>query len=478
MSLYTRNLSVSPYPLITKRLFTAIYLALLCLSVQSQIAINTDGSDPHISAMLEIKANNLGFLPPRVTLLNRPANPATGLMIYQTDGTPGYYFFDGTGWQRFGSSVSDFWQPNANDIYFSSGKVSIGSVSAENNGLKVSNYLSGKAAVKGNVELIPNLYATGMLGVMGPALLGVPLSVMNVGVLGIKPNAGNNGAAIYGWNNDDNSSNYSGIFISDGVSSNNNYAIYAEAKGGAINYSGQFKGRILIEGNAGNANASDSLSTLLSAQVRHSQASDSKAIEGISLPKPGYGVGVFGSGGWKGLHGEANGNGYNGWVYGVQGTAVSGLNGTAVGVYGSASGGSVNWAGYFDGSCFIANGLKIKNTGESTYTLQVAGRILCDDIMLHFPDDAGIAISALDINNSEQRAFTTSQRAGFTDAGPSTPLKNGNDISLLELNVKLLMKIDALINSLEEQNKKINFLESELNKLTKSQQENAVPGSK
>lgn len=457
MSLYTRNRSNRHCPIIIKRFFTTTYLIFFCLAVQSQIAINTDGSSPHVSAMLEIKANNLGFLPPRVTLLNRPASPATGLMIYQTDGTPGYYFFDGTGWQRFGSSVSDYWQPNASDIYFTSGKVSIGSVSAENNGLKVSNYLSGKAAVKGNVEQIPNLYATGMLGVMGPALLGVPLSVMNVGVLGIKPNAGNNGAAIYGWNNDDNSSNYSGIFISDGVSSNNNYAIYAEAKGGAINYSGQFKGRILVEGNTGNSNAADSLSTLLSVQVRHNQASDSKAIEGISLPKPGYGVGVFGSGGWKGLHGEANGAGYNGWVYGVQGTAVSGLSGTAVGVYGSASGGSVNWAGYFDGDCFIANGLKISNKTPKSYALNVEGDIYGQDLFL------ANAIPLLNrIRNTEQADQQKHNSLQMLDADIITDPGADNRTSIMAINEALLERIELLTALLELQNKRISKLEFQM----------------
>ena len=67
------------------------------------VAINADGSDPDPSAMLDIKADNMGLLIPRVTEVNRPVTPATGLLIYQTDGVAGFYYFDGTGWQKVGN---------------------------------------------------------------------------------------------------------------------------------------------------------------------------------------------------------------------------------------------------------------------------------------------------------------------------------------------------------------------------------------
>jgi hypothetical protein len=53
----------------------------------SQINVNRDGSDPAASAMLEVKADNGGFLPPRVTLVQRDAivTPAEGLMVFCTD---------------------------------------------------------------------------------------------------------------------------------------------------------------------------------------------------------------------------------------------------------------------------------------------------------------------------------------------------------------------------------------------------------
>ena len=52
----------------------------------AQVAINKDGSDADASAMLDVKASDAGFLPPRMTSTQRNAisNPADGLTIYKT----------------------------------------------------------------------------------------------------------------------------------------------------------------------------------------------------------------------------------------------------------------------------------------------------------------------------------------------------------------------------------------------------------
>jgi Protein of unknown function (DUF1566) len=53
----------------------------------SQVGINTDNSEPNNSAMLDVKSTEKGFLPPRMTLLQRNAipSPAAGLIVYCTD---------------------------------------------------------------------------------------------------------------------------------------------------------------------------------------------------------------------------------------------------------------------------------------------------------------------------------------------------------------------------------------------------------
>ncbi len=52
----------------------------------AQVALNTDRSDPHGSAMFEVKSTSYGFLPPRMTSTERDAivSPSSGLMIFNT----------------------------------------------------------------------------------------------------------------------------------------------------------------------------------------------------------------------------------------------------------------------------------------------------------------------------------------------------------------------------------------------------------
>ncbi|MCP4790448.1 MAG: hypothetical protein GY881_09470, partial [Gammaproteobacteria bacterium] len=55
---------------------------------------------PESSAQLEVKSTDKGFLPPRMTQAQRDgiSSPAAGLLVYQTDETPGYYYYTGTDW--------------------------------------------------------------------------------------------------------------------------------------------------------------------------------------------------------------------------------------------------------------------------------------------------------------------------------------------------------------------------------------------
>ena len=70
------------------------------------VTINVDSDTPHPSAILDVKSDSLGILIPRIAKANRPNSPATGLLVYQTDNTPGFYYYDGSGWRILGSSAS------------------------------------------------------------------------------------------------------------------------------------------------------------------------------------------------------------------------------------------------------------------------------------------------------------------------------------------------------------------------------------
>ncbi|MFN3850182.1 MAG: hypothetical protein ACK4NY_12180 [Spirosomataceae bacterium] len=68
------------------------------------VTINADNDTAHPSAILDVKSSNQGILIPRIAKANRPANPATGLLIFQIDDTPGFYYFDGTNWVRLATN--------------------------------------------------------------------------------------------------------------------------------------------------------------------------------------------------------------------------------------------------------------------------------------------------------------------------------------------------------------------------------------
>jgi hypothetical protein len=73
-------------------------------------AIGSDKFTPDISAALEIRSVDKGLLISRTTEVERNAigTPATGLLVYQTDGISGFYYYDGTTWQYLrGSTVDD-----------------------------------------------------------------------------------------------------------------------------------------------------------------------------------------------------------------------------------------------------------------------------------------------------------------------------------------------------------------------------------
>ena len=76
-------------------IFTAL---LFSLQVSAQTGIGT--TSPHASAKFEVFSENKGFLPPRMTASQRGniPSPAAGLMVYQTDGTSGLYYYNGSAW--------------------------------------------------------------------------------------------------------------------------------------------------------------------------------------------------------------------------------------------------------------------------------------------------------------------------------------------------------------------------------------------
>ena len=94
--------------------------------VFSQVGIGT--TTPDSSSMLDIKSTDKGILIPRMTFVQKDliSSPVSGLLIYQTNGEDGFYFYDGANWLRLVKNVS----PSFSGVITSGAISATGTVSA------------------------------------------------------------------------------------------------------------------------------------------------------------------------------------------------------------------------------------------------------------------------------------------------------------------------------------------------------------
>ena len=82
------------------------------------LAINTDGSTAHISALLDVKSTDKGILIPRMTAVQRAAiaTPASGLLVFDTDSIA-FAYYDGSLWFFLNSSsnIGKAWSTRGNN---------------------------------------------------------------------------------------------------------------------------------------------------------------------------------------------------------------------------------------------------------------------------------------------------------------------------------------------------------------------------
>ncbi len=166
-----------------KKIFL-LFAAAFTINAQSQTnTFPTTGSagvgttTPAASAIMEIASTSKGLLIPRMTVAQRNAiaAPATGLLIYQTNATPGVYMYNGIAWAQISAGKAN---SNLNNL---------SAVTAINQSLLpgVTNnidlgsgtnmwknlYIGSNAGISGNAQV------GGTLGVTGNALFG-----SNVGI--------------------------------------------------------------------------------------------------------------------------------------------------------------------------------------------------------------------------------------------------------------------------------------------------------
>lgn len=102
-----------------KKVLFFLITFLISIAGWSQTVVVTDDNayltgDP--SSVLDIKSTSKGVLAPRLTSAQRAAisSPAAGLLVYQTDGTPGFYYYNGTAWTNVVYGIGLQWAISGN----------------------------------------------------------------------------------------------------------------------------------------------------------------------------------------------------------------------------------------------------------------------------------------------------------------------------------------------------------------------------
>ena len=86
--------------MLNKLLFSTCFFLAAHTAFSQGVAINEDNSSADASAILDVKSTTKGMLAPRMTAAQRSAitSPANGLLVYQTDGATGFYYYNGAIW--------------------------------------------------------------------------------------------------------------------------------------------------------------------------------------------------------------------------------------------------------------------------------------------------------------------------------------------------------------------------------------------
>lgn len=99
-----------------KRFYLLMVVVCIAYATSAQnVGIGT--ATPDASAQLDVSSTTKGMLAPRMTMAQRDAitSPATGLLIFQTDNTPGFYYFNGTVWAAITENGSgQYWSLTGN----------------------------------------------------------------------------------------------------------------------------------------------------------------------------------------------------------------------------------------------------------------------------------------------------------------------------------------------------------------------------
>src|SRR4051812_1689879 len=114
-----------------KNLLSLFILLGMAVTATAQTVVVTDDNTyttGQASSVLDVKSTSKGFLTPRMTTLQRLAilSPVEGLLVYQTDGIKGFYYYTNAAWTILAAGAGSQWLNAGSNIYYNTGYVGVG----------------------------------------------------------------------------------------------------------------------------------------------------------------------------------------------------------------------------------------------------------------------------------------------------------------------------------------------------------------
>ena len=272
--------------------------------------------------------------------------------------------------------------------------------------------------------------------------------------------------------------------------------IFGRATGGTTNWAGYFaEGNVMAENNLyvtgsvgiGTSNPGNKLRVngsasssqhVFSAATYYSGNAQIRAVEGFSTPATGYGIGGYFFGGSRGIQAFGNGGSATGLTIAVEGSA-SGTAGTRTGIFGRATGGTTNWAGYFaEGNVYVTNQLRIGSAaqgGVPGYKLMVDGKVIAEEVRVQLSSDWPDYVfdEKYDLPSLAEVKLHIQQNKHLPGI-PSASEVIQNGLYLGDMQIKMMEKIEEMMMYILQQDQRIEALEEKLSVLQRIADEGQV----
>ena len=317
------------------------------------VAISAASATPDASAMLDVQSNTKGFLVPRMTTAERNAiaSPATGLLIYQSDNTAGFYYNSGTsaspvwtsllasGWNLTGNTGTN----TSTNFIGTSDNIPVLFKTNNTEHMRINN--SGQVIINGtilkSVQDALEVMGAGFNGAINS--FGYPINGYSAGVY----------CGVYG----ENSATGQGVW---GATSGSGTGIYGTASGSGIGVSGLATSNFGITGQTSNTsytgvrgfNQNVNGTGILGSGNNITAVTLNGAGSGLAANATYVGTYSLGLDAASGFGVVGLGNGKTTFTNIGSGAGVlgAGENFGVIGYVGTSGGAPVNnkWAGYFD----------------------------------------------------------------------------------------------------------------------------------